>query len=175
MDKLFDNDTHLMWEKYDKYHPSAFRKNNKILDSWSSAPNVQEYISNEQPVSSLFLDFFDDGCNIYYCFDKKILAGAVLISEPYFKDDNSTIEYIVVNPELQGRGIGTRMIKSITSNPQFFVGDKYNGKFVASVSETNLASQKAFLKNNFQVLQKPKSKIITKYLRFFFSERNMQK
>lgn len=171
MGKFLDTDTSLQWKRFNSNNPKQFSSYNKIIDSWSSNAGVKKYIttSDPRPVTCMFMDFLGEESNIFYCFEDERLIGTAFISGPYSNTDSATIEYIIVDPKAQGRGLATRMIKSITNNPKFFIGEKYNGKIVASIHKENIGSQKAFLKNSFQVVKKP---VIysPNYLRVLYSE-----
>ena len=66
--------------------------------------------------------------------------------------NNSFMNYIVVNPNRQGRGIGTRMLRSITDNMEFFTGNEQDNVLSANVFYSNKASRKMFEKNDFYLL-----------------------
>jgi RimJ/RimL family protein N-acetyltransferase len=85
---------------------------------------------------------------------------------------------------MQGKGIGTRMIKSIKENPDFFTYSKHKGEIYASVEHSNEVSIRAFLKNGFTAYRPahPTTSGIVdgrfdplanynKYTRLYFSER----
>lgn len=72
----------------------------------------------------------------------KILASA--------DDENNTdINYIIVIPKAQGRGVGTRMLASIKANPQFFSHNPFTQTTSAIVHKNNVPSQTIFRRNDF--------------------------
>ena len=75
-------------------------------------------------------------------------------------ENNACINYLVVNPQMSNRGIGTRVVRSITSNLPFFVPDKNNNAITTYVSEHNEPSKKVFAKNGFKIV-KPCKNFIT--------------
>lgn len=73
-----------------------------------------------------------------------------------FLDKSTTINnvdlgYITVVPTAQGRGVGTRMISSILHNPQFFASNPTAKTIDSIVHHQNIASQKAFERNGFDM------------------------
>ena len=74
---------------------------------------------------------------------KKVLRSA--------NHDNSTnIEFVVVSPDHQGNGVGTRMVRSITNNTEFFTNNDYNSVISAKAHYTNKASIKMFQKCDYE-------------------------
>ena len=100
------------------------------------------------PISSKLLSIMSDRKGMYYAYENDKLVGVVLLTHAEKGYSFATIEYIVVGPEAQGKGVGTRMINSIKSNPQFFIND-YQGKIDAYVNSDNMPSKRAFLKNKY--------------------------
>jgi len=64
-------------------------------------------------------------------------------------ENNSTIKYLVVNPSMQNKGIGTRSVKSIIDNISYFSGSEDNNVTQALIHYQNEASQRIFRKNDF--------------------------
>jgi RimJ/RimL family protein N-acetyltransferase len=137
------------------------------LNSWSS-DNIRRYIT-KMPVG----DFAYDMCDIYndryddtkcfhvLAFEDGILVGTAIIANNsndikiefnnYTLPNNLKILYLVINPDYQNRGIGTRMIKSIIDNQQFFSQSAKTSGISGEIHKDNIASQKAILKNHFEV------------------------
>ena len=65
-------------------------------------------------------------------------------------EKNIYIEYIIVNPKYQGRGIATRFYKTIQDNIEFFSGSNNTHLIQLSINHENIASRKAVIKNNFK-------------------------
>ena len=170
-DKMLDKDNGLSWLKYDPFHGEEFIKINDEVDSWSYDSSIKKFISKYRPVSQYLITLLGSRNNIYYAYDNNNLAGVVLVAKPMPNYSFTTVEYIVVNPEMQGKGIGTRMISSLKSNPMFFA-EGYKGNIDAFVNAKNIPSQKAFLKNKFKVFRR--SSDINEYggyYRFVYSEK----
>jgi len=62
------------------------------------------------------------------------------------------IDYIVTNPNNRKRGLGTKIIFSIKNNFRFFSSRDIQ-LIQADIDNENIASRKAFLKNNFKKMQ----------------------
>ena len=65
-------------------------------------------------------------------------------------NENIYIEYILVNPKFQGRGIATRFYKKIQENMEFFGGNKDINLIQLSINNENIASRKSIIKNGFK-------------------------
>ena len=154
------------------------------ISTWAGNENIQKYISCTIPVDRLFRSYvvdgkgekpFSDKCNLYFCFnDDKDLVGATYISAPIGYNKNSTIEYIVVNPKFQGLGIGTKMIKSISSASDYFNNGYESEGFVASVNTANVASSRALIKNNYKVVSTNWTDLGKYYAVLYLSSRDME-
>ena len=68
------------------------------------------------------------------------------------KNNNDTIQYLVVSPERQGRGYGTRIVCSIKDNIDFFAEGSSHNSLSTQIHPQNIASQKVFERNNFKTL-----------------------
>ena len=157
-DYFLDKNTGLSWVLYDIKNGQKFEKINDVLDSWSEYPSIKKFITNGRPLSRTFHNILGWGNNWFYAFEGEELVGSCLLHNPVPNYNFATIEYIVVNPKYQGKGVGTRMISSIRHNPQCFIGN-YKGLISAFVNPDNTASKKAFLKNKFEVFHRAGSMI----------------
>ncbi len=148
-----DRKTGLYWERFNPNKKRDFDDYNELVNIWSSDREIRTYMHFDGAIADVFEELLStDEENIesfFYCFDNNNLAGVVYIAGPSEDYDETNIEYIIVNPRMRGQGIGTRMISSIKSNPTFFA-EGHRGKLVASIENSNTASQKAFLKNGFK-------------------------
>ena len=176
MKKIIDKDTSLVWHIYPtKEVLKKYRKETKFknitaeLNSWIS-PNIDYFITSlhQMPLGNYLSENLithhrindDKGKNMYLllAYDDNNLVGVVILSnkENDISNDlklgdnqeNMIIDYIIVNPNYQNMGIGTRMIKSIQSN-QKVLGKSTEG-ITTVIDNENSHSQRAFLKNNFQ-------------------------
>ncbi len=64
-------------------------------------------------------------------------------------ENNTDLNYLIVIPKAQGRGVGTRMLCSIKNNPQFFSQNPLTKTTSAIVHKNNIASQTIFKRNDF--------------------------
>lgn len=181
-----DRETKLTWERYSRKHAEDFEAYNNFVNLWSQDRGVKEYITHRMPLADYLLDFIitndDNTENLFYCTTKDDLVGVAYITSPMDGDNRTHIEYLVVNPRMQGKGIGTRMIKSIKNNPEYFASN-HKGILFASVEKSNEASKRAFLKNGFEICQPSDiqrsissgrfdpTAWSTKFTKFFFSPR----
>ena len=153
------------------------------IATWAKDENIQKYISYTVPIDQLFRSFvvdtaerndYNDRCNLYFCFnDDKDLIGATYVTAPIGRNTDSTIEYIVVNPKFQRAGIGTKMIKSISSFDKYFNNGYQSSGFYASVNSENMASSKALLKNNYKVVSTNWTDLGKHYTVLYLSSRDM--
>lgn len=196
MKKIIDKDTSLVWHIYPtKEVLKKYRKETKFknitaeLNSWTS-PNINYFITSLHQMSlgnylceNLITHHRindDKGKNMYLllAYDDNNLVGVVILSDKEhdisddFKlgdnQDNMIIDYIIVNPEYQNMGIGTRMIKSIQSN-QKVLGKSTEG-ITTVIDNENSHSQRAFLKNNFQIVI-PHSHICPYFSKYYYTSR----
>ncbi len=84
--------------------------------------------------------------------------------------DMNAIEfnYLIVNPDYQGQGVGTRVINSVTNNIDFFTVHPSDCAISAYVHRDNYPSMRAVLKNGFKVLKKSEYYNTEDYNTFFF-------
>ncbi len=77
--------------------------------------------------------------------------GTVLLShENYDVAYKDYLEYIVVNPDMQGKGIGTEMMESMSGNLPFFTGDENSVSLATYIRNNNTASKKLFTNMGFR-------------------------
>ena len=90
--------------------------------------------------------YFKDGIvgHISYKHAKQTLEQATATN-------NTSVDYLVVIPTSQGRGIGTRAIASIKNNTSFFALENEVKTIETQIHKSNLPSQKAFKRNGFGI------------------------
>ena len=196
MKKLIDKDVHLLWhiyptkEVFKKYRKDAkFKDITTELNSWIS-PNIDYFITSVHQIGlgnylceNLITHYHindNKGENFYLllAYEDNNLVGVVILSNKEndiskdFKlsdnQENMIIDYIIVNPNYQNMGIGTRMIKSIQSN-QNILGKSTEG-ITTVIDNENSASQRAFLKNHFEIVI-PHSHICTYFSKYYYTSR----
>lgn len=181
-----DGECLLTWERYNPTQPYSYEAYNNLVNLWSDDKGIQRFIHFDDKIADTFqslkkTDIYNAE-NLFYAFDNDNLAGVVYITAPYDENEETHIEYIIVNPRMKGNGIGTRMISSIKSNPIFFA-ETHKGTITASIEHTNEASKRAFIKNGFKMYKPALNKklielgvynihdIASKFGRWYFNER----
>lgn len=159
---FFDENLSLDWVRVSVDNFKKFDWCFDELSKWSTSDSVKKFISSNVSLDKLFKYFYakrdgadssEDRRNLYFCFNKSSeLVGLVYITAPLGKLESSSIEYLIVNPAFQNKGVGTRMIKSIGSNIVYFNNGYLSTGITTSVESDNVASYRAFLKNNFKVV-----------------------
>ena len=96
-----------------------------------------EYIAE---CKDLGIDSKPDYLNLYQAM------RALINAKP---DNNSSINFLMVNPHMQNRGIGTRAVKTILHNMDYFTTNEDNNTMQSLIHYKNIASQKVFRKNDF--------------------------
>ena len=172
-ENLIDTKRSLSWVRYDKEESAVFARFNRQMRAWSSQEAVRKYVSGEFDLDRYLLSLaIDEGSDIdglFYCFTDNELCGVALVSAPEGNSDETSVQYIVVNPNMQGKGLGTAMLSSIFTNGNFFTRNMHKGKFVTSVHKDNVASQKACLKSGF-ILAPAKNN--DRYLKLVFKDKS---
>ena len=84
--------------------------------------------------------------------------------------NNSRINFIVVSPECQGKGVATRMIRSITDNTPFFSGYTTNNVIDSQIHFSNKASRIAFERSGFGKISTEKHD--DQFDRYYFVKEN---
>lgn len=183
---LNDEKNEISWERFQPEIANSYRRYNELVNSWSSNEAIQRYIHFDDDVADTMVSFLEidkhNRENMFYAFDEGLLVGVVYITEPYKDNDETYIDYLIVNPDMKGRGIGTRMISSIKANPKFF-SMRHRGVFTASVEHTNEPSKRMLIKNGFKMYKPVFSETLkrfgiangeglkSKFGRWYFDER----
>lgn len=168
-ENLIDAKRSLSWVRYDKEESAVFAGFNRQLRAWTSQEAVRKYVSGEFDLDRYLLSLaIDEGSDIdglFYCFTDNELCGVALVSAPEGNSDETNIQYIVVNPNMQGKGLGTALLTSIFANGNFFTRNRHKGYFVARIDKSNLASHKAFVKSGFEVDEESNRDAFDKYVK----------
>lgn len=187
MKKLTDENQSLDWLLIDyEYDWTKEESRNTIIDiirklnNWQGE-SIDKFITS-MPLGEHLQDICDivnDNYDITQCFhalayiDDTLVGTAVITSNSkdiresfntFTLPNNLKILYLIVNPEYQNLGIGTRMIKSITEHQEFFSQGKKTFGISTNIHNENIPSQRAFLKNKFTFYAPCKnSKIVSQY------------
>ncbi len=128
------------------------------MEAWSTDVGIRRYIASRVPIDQIFrgcvasdISTLKNKNNLYFCFnDNSDFIGLAYITAPMGENNHSTLEYLIVNPSFQNSGLGTKMIKSITNNIEYFNDGYECSGIVSSVEQDNMASSRAFLKINIR-------------------------
>ena len=157
---FFDENTGLEWFRVEDVDDKRSKKAFNDVRSWSEDKYIQRFIAQKFSLDVIFKAFVcgtKSNCkkcysNLYFCYDNQNFVGVTFLSEPHGDNDYSTIEYLLVNPNFYNKGIGTRMVSSISKNTDFFFGKNHGSGLMASVEESNKKSGNVFSKNNFNMI-----------------------
>lgn len=193
MTKFIDKSTGLNWLIFDYKTPHTnkitsqkLNELNQELNSWQS-PNIEEFICGDDKLGETLSvignqnakAFYNNTCCQAFAYINDILVGTAILSTDKSElvqydnqiSDRLKINYIIVNPNYVGKGIGTMMISSINNNRRKFSNNTKTKGSVAWVSPQNKASQKAFLKSKF----KRYKKMETSFRSVFYSTNRLYK
>ncbi|MGN0961205.1 MAG: GNAT family N-acetyltransferase, partial [Christensenellales bacterium] len=127
MNKLEDEKNLLLWLKSSELNSELGKNISNEVNSWSKSTKVKRYITSAMPLDDFLKTFTTTTLknskpndSLFYCFEDNQLVGAILLGNASFAPSIYHIDYLVVNPKLHNKGYGTRMIKSVISNPDFF-------------------------------------------------------
>ena len=171
-EKLIDEKNGLVWEKYDSKNWTKFGTQESVIDEWSNDEGVRRFVSKRRSISQHLTSLVTNKKNMFYAYSGDRVVGVVLIVRPEKDYEYATIDYIVVDPKLQGQGVGARMICSIKDHGEFFA-QGYKGKLDAFVDNHNFASKGALKKSGFVAAKPIVSHGIDGYCRWYFEERSM--
>ena len=175
-----DEDLGLFWTRVTNENLSENEKYFEQMSTWSNSMGVKRFIASKTPINEIFREYVVSEKpasmvgknNLYFCFDDNAsFLGLAYMSSPMGNSSYSTLEYIIVNPEFQGKGIGTRMVKSISTYMDYFNNGNQSGGIISSVEVENIASSRAFLKNNYKVVSANTSDTGREYNVYYLSAR----
>ena len=167
-----------------------FNKNATIL----SAASVVGAHEHEGPLGDFFENKYflpfspdykeDNNSNFYQFFAYKMidniptLVGTLLINHCLRFEFQDYIEYLVVNPHYQNRGIGTQMLSSILQNPSNFTNSENPKNLVGYIHCDNIPSLKLVKKLGFKEFTYPHFDdynylYSTSYLAFIYNVKEM--
>lgn len=163
-----DKKNNLVWHSVNQSNVQNFENHFAEIDTWSSNNNIRKFIFSKMPLGKVFKESIPSKestpTRLYICTKDKDLIGLTLLSLPMGNNNFSTIEYIIVNPNFQNMGYGTKMIKSISKNLDYFSNKNGNKALISSVNISNYASQKMFIKNEFAEMGTSFSELGYKYI-----------
>ncbi len=116
---------------------AVFSPNNRFSKSQQLWEYVRKCESNPEAFGSGMAGFMS------YRKAKQILQNRS-------DSNNADIDYLVVVPKAQGRGIGTRAVSSITHNLDFFAPESPIETITSQIHMKNTASKIIFARNGFE-------------------------
>ena len=164
--KVFkDEKRELDWVSFNNINDPGCKEAIDEINSWSDNENIKKFIVDGMEVGNFlsrlyaqedpaFMNYATDGKNeevrdfLYFFYEKgkrDSLAGVTLLSNN-FENDQVDVCYLVVNPNIQGKGIGTRFVTSLKDNLQTLTKRETNNVITARVDDENVASLKLFSK-----------------------------
>lgn len=177
-----DEDLGLYWTRITNENLDENEKYFEQMSAWSDSMSIRRFIASKTPINEIFREYvvsekpasLEGKNNLYFCFDDSAsFLGLAYISSPMGRNKHSTLEYLIVNPEFQGKGVGTRMVKSISTYMNYFNNGNQSNGMLSSVEEDNIASSRAFLKNNYKVISSNTSDTGRKYNVYYLSARDI--
>ena len=137
----------LVWVDMDNRRPCYCFEDGKLVAAAVIDPNNALDHMNELVSYIKFCEhsnFSQNGIAGYISYKKakEILKKATSTS-------NTNIDYLVVVPPAQNKGVGTRAVSSITHNMDFFAPNKKIETVHTQIHKANTPSQVVFHKNNF--------------------------
>lgn len=139
----------ILWSSFDGRYPAFCFENGKLVATAVISPNG--------PLNKIHeLHQYIDFCQSHPDICQKGLKGyisynqAQKILQKSTTKSNTDIDYLVVVPNHQGQGVGTRAIYSITHNLQFFSPNGPTSTIYTLIHKQNTPSLKAFERNNFK-------------------------
>ena len=138
----------IQWVLMDKRKSCYCFEDGKLVGASVLTPNtnvdrlfeIQAYVDYCEANPTMF----NDGIIGYISYKK-----AKQILESTTKSNNTYIDYLVVVPTAQHKGVGTRAIHSIKHNPEFFAPEQQTKTMSVQIHDENTASQAVFRRNNF--------------------------
>ena len=139
----------ILWTIMGKKSPCYGFEDGRLVATAVISPNNQfgkmkelkDYIKYCEENPSIY----SNGIQGYISYKKAKMAV-----ERATASNNTDIDYLVVIPKAQGRGIGTRAVSSITHNLDFFAPEKEIATVTSQIHKKNTASQIIFARNGFE-------------------------
>jgi aminoglycoside 6'-N-acetyltransferase len=145
------------------------RQHFDLLGRWLAEPHVARWWNHDPSPQAIEADFGDtiDGVEaakdfvalvdgepigvIQFCFFHDFPEYVAEMAEVYPVDiDAATIDYLIGEPDLVGKGVGTEMIRAFVS--RIWIDEPAVGHVVVPVNSANVASWRALLKAGFRLV-----------------------
>lgn len=191
MRRFEDKEREIAWVRYEKAKEKECQKAIAEMNSWSDNPGIKRFIVEGMECGKFFAEsyaslknpaFMDypgfkepDKLNSFLYFlydlnDSQNFFGATILN---LEEDELDIEYLVINPSFQNKGIGARVLTSLKENMKALSEDEKPKIVTAMVDKENSPSIKLFSR-----ICKPveSREVLGNANRFwFFTSREMEK
>ena len=186
-----DKERELDWVSFENIKEKKCQEAIGEINSWSGSPNIERFIVSGMLCGDFLTELYskvspafigsDDRAKrpndfLYFLYDASLdndtLAGAAYLSNQTLIDELA-VEYLVINPNLQNMGIGTRFVRSLKENMSTLSSRETNNVITTIVDKENIPSIKLFSKICKPVISKTIIGNTNKF--WYFSSREMEK
>lgn len=143
---FYDNEYKLFWLNGNQTYSEMFDEFDEEVSTWDRDPAIKRYVDFDKSISEKFRDLIEedkDYRSMYYCFNDEVLVGVVLLTSASEFSENNCVEYIITNPNARNCGMGTKMLRSVLSNTQYFFKNNVTN-VEAIIDERNVKSLVTF-------------------------------
>jgi len=138
----------MLWAAFDKRNVCYCFEDGKLVASAVITPNSS---LRNKPMLKKYIEYYKQNPSLFEKMTDFISINKAQRAISRAKSNNNAdIDYLVVIPPEQGRGLGTRAISSIVNNTQFFAPKTRVKSLLTQIHTRNIASQKAFKRNGFE-------------------------
>jgi RimJ/RimL family protein N-acetyltransferase len=144
----------VLWSAFDERYPCFCFDSGKLVATAIISPNNS--LSKKTQIRS-YIEY----CKKHSCFTLNDLTEylsykqAQQILKKATPRNNTDIDYLVVVPPAQNKGVGTRAVRSITHNMDFFAAESPVSTIYTQIHKDNKPSQAIFRKENFKIYTMP--------------------
>ena len=144
----------ILWSAFDERYPCFCFDSGKLVATAVISPN--NTLSKKTQIRS-YIEY----CKKHSCFTLNDLTEylsykqAQQILKKATPRNNTDIDYLVVVPPAQNRGIGTRAVQSITHNMDFFAPDTKVFTIYTQIHKDNKPSRAIFKKESYKIYTSP--------------------
>ena len=191
MRRFEDKERVLAWVRYDKAKEKECQKAIAEMNSWSDNPSIKRFIIDGMPCGDFFISTYASVKNpafidssdlkeqkkldsfLYFLYDLQNFQnffGATILN---LEEDELDIEYLVINPNFQNKGIGARVLTSLKEHMTVLSEDEKSKIVTALVDKENSPSIKLFSRVCKPVESREVLGNTNKF--WFFTSREMEK
>ena len=164
--KVFkDKERGLDWVSFEKAKEEKCKEALVEINAWSGTPNIDRFIVDGMPCGDFLTRLYANSNPafmdmvgvkqpekvedfLYFLYTEENpneVAGITYLNNKKIEDELA-VEYLVINPKLQGKGIGTRFIQSLKDNMKTLSKRDSNKVLTTIVDKENKPSIKLFSK-----------------------------